>query len=211
MKKIRIAIAKGRVLENSQALLSSVGFALKRPKAHSRQLFISSEHPDVEFVVVRNSDVPTFVDYGAVQLGIVGKDMLMEYQPASDIYELLDLKGVPCRLVVAACQNKKPRLGRPRVATKFVRSTQQHFSKKSEQVEIIKLYGSMELAPLVGLADFIVDLTDTGKTLRENKLVVVEEVAKISTRLIANRTAVRIQYKKIQNIIDLFEQAVAKS
>lgn len=210
MPKIRIAIAKGRVFDSTQALLKRAGLGLQS-EASSRKLFLSSVHPGVEFVVVRNSDVPAFVGYGAAHLGIVGKDILMECDMVQDIYELLDLKEAICRLIVAGSKKdkKKTLTERTRVATKYVHTTKQHFAKKSEQVEVIKLYGSMELAPLVGLADFIVDLSDTGKTLRENNLFVIEEVAKISARLIANRTAMRVQYKQIQVVIDLFQKALA--
>lgn len=205
---LNIAISKGRIFTKIRKILDASGLAPVESFEESRKLFLASEREDVKVVIVRGADVPTYVAYGAAQIGIVGKDILMEHD-TGDIYELLDLGIARCRLVVAGSKNAPRIANRTRVATKYTNSTRSHFAKKSEQVEIIRLYGSMELAPLVGLADLIVDLTDTGNTLRANHLVVHEEVAKISARLIVNKAAIRLQHKPIRDVVDLLRKTVA--
>ncbi len=204
---INIAISKGRIFEAMRTILVDSDLSPVESFERNRKLFLASKRDDVKIAIIRGTDVPTYVAYGAAQLGVVGKDILMEYD-AGDIYELLDLRIACCRLVVAGPAGERNSGNRARVATKYVSSTRRHFAKKSEQVEIIKLYGSMELAPLVGLSDLIVDLTDTGSTLRANHLVVKEEVAKISARLIVNKAAMKMQREQIQNMVNLLRKAV---
>ena len=208
MALINIAVSKGRIFTAMQEILETSGLAPVESFEASRKLFLDSAREDIRIVIVRGADVPTYVAYGAAQIGIVGKDMLMEHD-LGDVYELLDLGIARCRLVVAGSEAAPRIANRLRVATKYVNSTRNHFVRQSEQVEIIRLYGSMELAPLVGLSDLIVDLTDTGNTLRANRLVVREEVAKISARLIVNKAAIRLQHKPIHAVVDLLRKAVA--
>lgn len=178
----------------------------------SRKLIIGTAQPGVRLIIVRATDVPTYVQYGAADLGIAGKDQLIEHGGAG-LYEPLDLKLGRCRLVVAVradfdYQGLVRRGARLRVATKYVAAARKHFSEKGMHVDLIKLYGSMELAPLVGLADAIVDLVSTGGTLRANNLVAVEEIEAISSRLIVNRAAFKLKRDKVQPILTAFGQAV---
>ena len=171
----------------------------------SRKLILDSEYAGVRIIVLRGADVPTYVAYGAAEFGIVGKDVLMEYD-GGGIYELLDLGIAQCRMVVAG-PGTQPKVGRRvRVATKYVNSARRHFSDRGKQVEVIKLYGSMELAPLAGLADLIVDLVDTGNTLSANGLVVKENIADLSARLIVNKAAMKIRHDEIKPVVDLFKR-----
>ena len=192
-----IAIAKGRILENTVPVLAAVGIVPIDDPRSSRKLVCDTCQQNVRLVVVRAADVPTYVQFGAADLGIVGKDVLMEYG-GMDLYELLDLGFARCRLVVAepaalAARDDPTRWRRLRIATKYVKITQEHFARKGIQTEIIKLYGSMELAPLAGLADRIVDLVASGATLRANHLVEVEHIADISARLVANKAAMKVK------------------
>ena len=204
---IKIAISKGRVFESVQPVLAKAGLSPIESFEKSRKLILASEQSNIEIVIVRGADVPVYVAHGAAQLGIVGKDILLEYD-GEDVYEPLDLGIARCRLVVAGPKDFQGDSNRIRVATKYVNSARNHFAKQSRQVEIIKLYGSMELAPIVGLADLIIDLTDTGDTLRANQLAILEEVAKISTRLIVNKVAMRLQRDSIQNVVHLLRKSV---
>lgn len=185
-------------------LLTEAGLLPTEPLQDSRRLTFESAHKDVQLVVIRSADVPTYVGYGAAELGIVGKDVLMEYEGDS-IYEQLDLGFARCRMVVAgvagADLSGRRRL---RVATKYINSARRHFLAKGRQIEVIRLYGSMELAPLVGLSDLIVDLVDTGKTLETNGLVAYEEVAKSSARLIVNKASIKINSPVLQRVLHLF-------
>ncbi|MCC6208049.1 MAG: ATP phosphoribosyltransferase, partial [Gammaproteobacteria bacterium] len=163
---------------------------------------------DVRLVVIRAADVPTFVEYGAADMGIAGKDVLMEYG-GGGLYEPLDLRIARCRLMLAGPEEAAPRPRRTRVATKYVETARRYFAARGEQVEIVKLYGSMELAPLVGLADLIVDLVDSGSTLRANGLRPYENIADISSRLIVNKAAMKMKHEQVKGLIAQLEAAVA--
>ena len=173
----------------------------------TRKLLIDTQNPHVRVVVIRASDVPTYVQYGAADLGIAGKDILMETQ-GEGLYELLDLGICPCRLMVAGKSEPCRRHARLKIATKYVRSAQQYFARQGKQVEIIKLYGSMELAPITGLADLIVDLVDTGNTLRANGLQPLAHIADISSRLVANKASLKVRFDIVRNIVEQFRLAV---
>jgi ATP phosphoribosyltransferase len=198
MSTLTLALSKGRILEDAAPLLARLGLA---PDAgfDDRRLRLPSKDPSVQLLVVRPADVPTYVEYGAADLGIVGKDVLMEHGGEA-LYEPLDLGFGKCRLVVAAPARASASgpLRRLRVATKYPELTRRHFAEKGQQVEIIKLYGSMELAPLVGLADCIVDLVDTGNTLKANGLKEVETIAEVSARLVVNKAAMKMKHALIR-------------
>jgi ATP phosphoribosyltransferase len=203
MSSLTLALSKGRILEDSAPLLAALGLA---PDAglDDRRLRLPSKDPEVQLLIVRPADVPTYVEYGAADFGIVGKDVLMEH--GSDaLYEPLDLGFAQCRLVVAApARAGGGPLRRLRVATKYPEITRRHFAEKGQQVEIIQLYGSMELAPLVGLSDCIVDLVNTGSTLRANGLKEVETIAPVSARLIVNKAAMKMKHAAIRRWLDRF-------
>ena len=176
----------------------------------TRKLLIDTQDPNIRVVVIRATDVPTYVQYGAADLGIAGKDVLMETE-GEGLYELLDLGICKCKLMVAGNSHVTKQSARLRVATKYVRSAQQYFAQQGKQVEIIKLYGSMELAPLTGLADLIVDLVDTGNTLHANGLQPLEHIADISSRLVANKASLKVRFDTLQAILDQFRNAITKS
>jgi ATP phosphoribosyltransferase len=190
-------------------LLREAGIELLDDPEKSRKLIFPTTNPAVRIVIIRATDVPTYVENGAADIGVAGKDVLMEHG-ARDVYELLDLQIARCKLMVAARVNAPAVQGRLRVATKFVNVTQAYYAQKGEQVELIKLYGSMELAPLMGLADRIVDVVDTGKTLKENGLEATELIAQISSRLVVNKAAMKMKHVVIQPIIDQLEAAVSR-
>jgi ATP phosphoribosyltransferase len=206
---LTLALSKGRILEDSAPLLAQLGLA-PADGLNDRLLRMPSRDRAVQLLVIRPADVPTYVEYGAAELGIVGKDVLVEHGGDS-LYEPLDLGLAKCRLVVAARKGFRAPSGarRPRVATKYpeITRTRSHFAERGEQVEIIKLYGSMELAPLVGLADYIVDLVDTGNTLKANGLAEVETILDISARLIVNKAAMKMKHAEIQPWLDRFRRA----
>lgn len=177
--------------------------------AVSRKLVFETSKEGVRLVVIRAQDVPTFVEYGAADLGIVGKDVLLEYE-RHGVYEPLDLDIAKCRLVVAGLRDSPQKSGRIKVATKYVAATRRHFSAKGQQVEIIKLYGSMELAPVVGLADWVVDLVDTGGTLSANGLVELEEIMPISARLIVNRASMKMKHERVKRFIAELAEVLAR-
>lgn len=201
-RPLTIALSKGRILDQTLPLLAAAGIEpVERPE-ETRSLVLPTTRPGTEIVIVRASDVPTYVQYGAAAVGVAGKDVLIEHG-GEGLYEPLDLGIARCRLVLAGPAERPPAPPRrPRVATKYVRSTRRHFAAQGRQVEIIKLYGSMELAPLVGLADWIVDLVDTGGTLRANGLAPYEEIAPISSRLIVNRAAMKTRHDELQQLIE---------
>lgn len=208
MSTLRIALSKGRIFEETLPLLQSAGIEPSEDPSESRKLIIPSIKDDVEFLIVRASDVPTYVQLAGADIGIVGKDVLMEHG-GDGVLEVLDMQIAQCRLMVAGFQNRSKTGGsRLRVATKYPQCARHHFASKAEQVEIIKLYGSMELAPLVGLADLIVDVVDTGATLRANGLEPLEELAQISSRLIVNRASMKIHHNRILPIIDKIREAI---
>lgn len=212
MTAITIALSKGRIFEDTAPLLKAAGIeALDDPEA-SRKLILSTNRANVRLVIVRASDVPTYVQYGAADLGIAGKDVLLEHGGAG-LYQPLDLNIARCRMMVAAPDgfdyDSAVRQGaRLRIATKYVQTAREHFAAKGVHVDLIKLYGSMELAPLVGLADAIVDLVSSGNTLKANNLKAVEEIMPISSRLIINQAALKLKRETIQPILDAFSAAI---
>ncbi|MHB8255335.1 MAG: ATP phosphoribosyltransferase [Acidiferrobacter sp.] len=202
---VTIALSKGRILEESLPLLERSGIVPNEDLTKTRRLIIGTNVPDVQLIVIRAADVPTYVRYGAADLGIAGKDVLLE-DGCEGLYELADLGIARCRLMVAEpagmAQTDDPRnWTRLRIATKYVRIAQRHFAQKGIQTDIIHLYGSMELAPLVGLADRIVDLVSSGKTLAANGLVAVEHVLDVSAWLVANRAAMKMRYSALRPVI----------
>ena len=210
---ITIALSKGRIFEETTPLLAAAGItALEDPEA-SRKLILSTNRPDVRLIIVRATDVPTYVQYGAADLGIAGKDVLNEHGGAG-LYQPLDLKIARCKMMVAVREDfdyfgSVRRGARLKVVTKYVKAAREHFAGKGMHVDLIKLYGSMELGPLVGLADAIVDLVSTGSTLRANQLKAVEEVAEISSRLVVNQASLKLKRETLQPIMDAFARAVA--
>jgi ATP phosphoribosyltransferase len=208
---ITIALSKGRIFDETLPLLASAGVRpLENPET-SRKLIIATDRADVRLVIVRSSDTPTYVQYGAAEIGIAGKDVLLEHGGAG-LYQPLDLGIAACRLMVAArtdfdYSRAVQQGARIRVATKYIQTARDHFADKGVHVDLIKLYGSMELAPLVGLADAIVDLVSTGHTLRANDLRVVEEIRPISARLIVNQAALKLKRDAVQPLIDAFAAA----
>lgn len=203
---LRIAVSKGRILDQALPLLARLGIAPAGAPG-DRRLILPTTRPDLELVVIRATDVPTYVQYGAAQLGIAGSDVLAEHA-GDGLYEPLDLGIARCRLVVAGRVGAPAPAGRARVATKYVNLTRRHYAARGEQVEIIKLYGSMELAPLVGLADYIVDLVDTGGTLRANGLEALETIAEVSSRLVINQAALKLRRAELAPLIAELERAV---
>lgn len=206
---LTIAVSKGRIYEEALPFLEEAGITPIDDPLTSRKLILSTTRDDVQIVIIRATDVPTFVEYGAADLGIAGKDVLLEHG-AESLYEPLDLKIASCRLMTAAHKDAPLPKGRLRVATKYVKTAQSYFASKGIQAEIIKLYGSMELAPLVGLADCIVDLVDTGNTLRANNLEPRELIMNISSRLVVNKAAMKIKNKAIATLLEQFEFTLAK-
>ena len=209
---ITIALSKGRIFEDTLPLLAAAGLTPSEDPDKSRKLIIGTNRADVRLVIVRASDVPTYVQYGAADLGVAGRDVLLESN-TQGIYQPLDLNIGKCRMMVAV-QNgfdyaaAVKRGARLNVATKYVETAREHFSKKGMHVNLIKLYGSMELAPLTGLAEAIVDLVSTGSTLKANNLIAVEEIMPISSRLIVNRAALKLKHDALQPLIDAFAEAV---
>ncbi|MDH5513676.1 MAG: ATP phosphoribosyltransferase [Gammaproteobacteria bacterium] len=198
---LTIALSKGRIFKETLPLLAAAGITPKDDPETSRKLILDTSLDDVKLVIIRASDVPTYVSYGAADVGVAGKDVLMEHG-GDGLYEPLDLKIAKCRLMVAGFENENPSRRRMRIATKYVNSTRRYYADRREQVEIIKLYGSMELAPIVGLADRIVDVVDTGNTLKANGLVPLEHIADISSRLIVNRASMKMKHARIADFID---------
>ena len=205
---LTIAVSKGRIYEDALPLLAEAGIVPTDDPKTCRKLILSTTRPDVQWVIIRATDVPTFVEYGAADLGIAGKDVLIEHG-AESLYEPLDLNIACCRLMTAAHKDAPKLSGRIRVATKYVKIAQSYFASKGIQAEIIKLYGSMELAPLVGLADCIVDLVDTGNTLRANDLEPRELIMNISSRLVVNKAAMKMKHEAISALLTQFEKTLA--
>lgn len=207
-ESLTIALSKGRILEQALPLLAAAGIEPLEDPERSRRLVLPTSREEVRLVIVRATDVPTYVAYGGADLGVAGKDVLMEHG-GQGLYEPLDLRIARCRLVVAGPPGAVVDGRRVRVATKFVNITRRHFAARGRQVELIKLYGSMELAPLVGLADCIVDLVDTGGTLRANGLEPLEHIADISARLVANKASMKIKHRRVQPLLQRLREAVA--
>ena len=202
-----IAVSKGRIFDESRLLLEKIGITVAQKDLDSRKLVLPTNKENVRILIIRATDVPTYVQYGAAELGIVGKDTLMEFA-GDGIFEPLDLGIAKCKLMVAGVEGKISTSRRLRVATKYLQSTRRYFTSKGQQVELIKLYGSMELAPLLGLADCIVDLVATGGTLKANGLVATEHIADISSRLIVNKAAMKIKSATLKPLIEQFKLAV---
>lgn len=205
---LTIALSKGRILDDTLPLLAQAGIVPAEEPGKSRKLVLPTNQPDVQLVIVRATDVPAYVEYGGADIGVSGKDVLMEYGGQS-LYEPLDLKIARCRLMVAGSPGANQAPGKLRVATKFVNITRRYYAEQGRQVELIKLYGSMELAPLVGMADLIVDLVDTGNTLRANGLEPLELISHISSRLVVNKASLKMKHRRIQSFIDAMAAAVA--
>jgi ATP phosphoribosyltransferase len=209
---ITLALSKGRIFDESLPLLRSAGIEVVEDPETSRKLILATNRPDVQVVLVRATDVPTYVQYGAADLGVAGFDILLEHSD-DGLYRPLDLKIARCRMSVAVRDDfdyaAAVRQGsRIRVATKYTTTARQHFADKGVHVDLIKLYGSMELAPLTGLADAIVDLVSTGSTLRANRLVEVEKIMDISSRLVVNQAALKLKREPLRALIGAFERAV---
>ena len=205
---IKIALSKGRIFKETLPLLAAADIVPAEDPETSRKLILDTNHDDVKLVIIRATDVPTYVQFGAADIGVAGKDVLMEHG-GEGIYEPLDLGIAKCRLMTAGLVNAEPASGRKRVATKFVNVAKKFFESRGEQVEVIKLYGSMELGPIVGLADLIVDVVDTGNTLKANGLEPVDHIADISSRLIVNKATMKMKHDRIQSLIDKIGEAVA--
>ena len=211
---ITIALSKGRIFEETLPLLRAAGVEVLEDPEKSRKLILATNQPDVRVLVVRATDVPTYVQYGGADLGITGKDTLLEHG-GDGLYQPLDLQIAKCRISVAVRADfdyafAVKQGSRLRVATKYVAISREFFASKGVHVDLIKLYGSMELAPLVGLADAIVDLVSTGNTLRANHLVEVEHIMDISSRLVVNQAALKLKQAPIRKIIDAFASAIGK-
>jgi ATP phosphoribosyltransferase len=204
---LTIALSKGRILDDTLPLLAEAGIVPTENPEKSRKLIIPTTRDDVRLLIVRATDVPTYVEQGAADLGVAGKDVLMEYG-SDGLYEPLDLKIARCKLMTAGAVGAPEPKGRLRVATKFVNVAKAYYAEQGRQVEVIKLYGSMELAPLVGLADKIIDVVDTGNTLKANGLEAQELIATISSRLIVNKASMKMKHARIQALIDTLRQAV---
>ena len=205
--ELTIALAKGRILDESLPLLARAGIEPADDLSSSRKLVFTTNQDSIKLVLLRSADVPTYVQYGAADLGITGKDVLLEHG-GENLYERVDLGIAPCKMMIAGIEGKPlPRL-RLRVATKYPNITRGYYLDQGRQVELIKLYGSMELAPAVGLADVIVDLVDTGNTLKANGLTPLAHIMDISSRLIVNRASLKMKNRAIVELIDRIEQAV---
>jgi len=204
---LTLALSKGRIFEETLPLLKAAGIEPLDDPETSRKLILATNQPDVRLIIVRASDVPTYVEYGGADLGVAGKDVLMEH-PDAELYEPVDLQIARCKLMTAGRKDAPLTPGRLKVATKFVESTRRFYAAQGQQVDIIKLYGSMELAPLVGLADRIVDVVDTGNTLRANGLEPLEHIADISSRLVVNKASMKTKHQQIQQFIAHIRAAV---
>lgn len=214
MTTITIALSKGRIFDETLPLLAAAGIVPNENPETSRKLIIETNRPEVRVVIVRATDVPTYVQYGAADLGVAGKDVLIEHG-GEGLYAPLDLDIAKCRMMVAVPASfdydKAVRQGaRLKVASKYIKTAREHFAAKGVHVDLIKLYGSMELAPLAGLADAIVDLVSTGATLKANNLVAVEDIMPISSRLVVNQASLKVKRETLQPIIDAFAKVVGE-
>lgn len=210
-QKLTLALSKGRIFEETLPLLKAAGLVVAEDPEKSRKLILPTNDPQVQVIIVRASDVPTYVQYGAADFGVAGKDVLLEHG-GEGLYQPIDLDIAKCRMSVAVhagfdYANAVRQGARLRVATKYLQVAKQHFAAKGVHVDLIKLYGSMELGPLVGLSDAIVDLVSTGSTLRANNLVEVEHIMNISSRLVVNQAALKLKREKLQPILDAFDRA----
>jgi ATP phosphoribosyltransferase len=204
---LTIALTKGRILKETLPLLARAGIAPLEDVSKSRKLIFDTTQADVRLVIIRGTDVPTYVRHGAADVGVVGKDVLLEHG-AEGLYEPLDLGIARCRLMTAGPVGWTRDGARIRVATKFVNIAREYFARKGVHADVIKLYGAMELAPMMDLADLIVDIVDTGNTLRANGMEPIDEIASVSSRLIVNKAAMRSRYTAIQSLIDGLSDAI---
>jgi len=204
---LTIALSKGRIFKETLPLLAHADIYPVDDPDKSRKLILDTNHDNIKLVIIRATDVPTYVQYGAADVGVAGKDVLMEHG-GEGLYEPLDLHIAKCRLMTAGPVDDKPISGRLRVATKFVNTAKRYYAEKGIQVEVIKLYGSMELAPLVGLADRIVDVVDTGNTLKANGLMPMEHIADISSRLVVNKASMKMKHQRVKLLIERIAEAV---
>jgi ATP phosphoribosyltransferase len=210
-RQLTLALSKGRIFEETLPLLEAAGITVTEDPETSRKLILSTNDPLLRVIIVRASDVPTYVQHGAADFGVAGKDVLLEHG-GEGLYQPIDLNIAKCRMSVAVSAgfdyaSAVKQGARLRVATKYTETARQHFAAKGVHVDLIKLYGSMELAPLVGLSDAIVDLVSTGSTLKANNLVEVEHMMDISSRLVVNQAALKLKRERLQPIIDAFERA----
>jgi len=202
---LTIALSKGRILDQTLPLLKKAGLSISKRELESRKLILDTNLDEIKVIVIRASDVPVFVQHGAADLGIAGKDVLLEHG-ANGVFELLDLGISKCRLMVASKENQNLNKSTLKVATKYVNSAKKYFFSKGQQIEVIKLSGAMELAPIVGLSDCIVDLVDSGNTLKANNLVPLDLIHSISSRLIVNSAAFNTKYSQINDWIKSIEK-----
>jgi ATP phosphoribosyltransferase len=207
-RPLTLALTKGRILKETLPLLANAGIEPLEDIKTSRKLVFETNREDLRLVILRGTDVPTYVRHGAADLGVVGKDILLE-QGAEGLYEPLDLGIARCRLMTAAPVGWEPRGARVRVATKFVNVARRYFAGRGMQVDLIKLYGAMELAPIMDLADLIVDIVDTGNTLRANGMEPLDEIASVSSRLVVNKAAMRASCAAIGSVVEAVSEAVA--
>ncbi len=206
--KITIAVSKGRIYDEAMPLLAKLDIVPTDDPNKTRKLVLQTNQPNIQLLVIRATDVPTYVERGAAEMGIAGKDVLMEYS-GDGLYEPIDLGIAKCKMMLAGLKNPQPIVDRPRVVTKYTNITKNYFADRGEQVEIIKLYGSMELGPVLGLSDWIVDLVDTGNTLKANGLITLEHIADISSRLVVNKAAMKMKNAVIKPILDQLSEIVA--
>ncbi|TVP57376.1 MAG: ATP phosphoribosyltransferase [Halomonadaceae bacterium] len=208
-QQITIALSKGRILDETLPLLAQAGIEPVDDLQRTRKLVFATTDPRVRLLIIRATDVPTYVQHGGADLGVTGKDVLMEHG-GEGLYEPLDLHIARCRLMTAGVAGAPVPSGRVRVATKFVRLAREYYASQGKQADIIKLYGAMELAPLLGLSDEIVDIVDTGNTLRANGLEARETICDISSRLIVNRASMKMKHQRIEPLVEELRQAVAR-
>jgi ATP phosphoribosyltransferase len=208
-KQLILALSKGRILDETLPLLAEAGITPAEDLSASRKLLFDTNMPGVKLVVIRATDVPTYVQLGAADVGVAGKDVLLEHG-AEGLYEPIDLEIARCRLMTAGVQGAEPARARLRVATKFVNVARRYYAAQGIQAEVIKLYGAMELAPLMNLADEIVDIVDTGNTLRANGMEPRELIASVSTRLVVNQAAMTMKHERIKPLLEGLREAVAR-
>lgn len=208
MTQITIALTKGRILKETLPLLKQIGLEPLDDVFTSRKLLFPTTNDNIRLLILRGSDVPTYVQFGKADIGIAGKDGLLEHR-GDGYYEPVDLGIAKCRLMTAAPVGYKPRVGRLRIATKYTKVAREYYAQQGRQIDLIKLYGAMELAPVMGLADEIVDIVDTGNTLKANGLEAREMIAEISSRVIVNKAAMKTKYPVIKEILSALEEAVS--
>lgn len=206
-EQLTIALSKGRILKETLPLLELANIVPTEDIFSSRKLIFDTNHVNIKLVIIRATDVPTYVEYGGADMGIAGKDVLMEHG-GKGLYEPLDLEIAKCKLMVAGLKGAPSIQGRLRVATKFVNVAKHYFASQGQQIDVIKLYGAMELAPIMGLADRIVDIVDTGNTLVANGLEPMDFIANVSSRLVVGQAPMKLKYRQIQPILDMLSTAI---